>query len=456
MLKTLLRITGMTCGSCEVRIEQKWKKIPGIFQVRVNHSTGKAIITHADELNLETLQAALAQDGYRVALWSEPRFETPEEPENDFFDYLTVGAIFLILISLYLIIKELGFLPDNLGVSQNMSYGFVFVLGLVAAVTSCMAVTGGLLLAVGSEWAERHPEMTGWQRFKPLLSFNLGRLFFYGVLGGVVGAIGSALQISPRTNAVIVIIAGFVMLALGIHLLHLFPGAGRLIPKMPKGLAHKIHEYEKNNHPLAPFLLGGATFFFPCGFTQALQLYALSVGSWKVGAFTLFVFALGTMPALLSVSAFSSFIHGTMKRMFMRVAGALIILIALLNVKAGVVLSGIDVKAWLPSETAVGTVAETNVEIVNGKQIARMAVRGLEYTPSSFTVKKGIPVEWQVDGREAGGCGRFIVMPALRIQQLLEGESVTTITFTPTQTGRLAFSCPMGMTTPWAAFEVVE
>ncbi|MFH0821007.1 MAG: sulfite exporter TauE/SafE family protein [Candidatus Peregrinibacteria bacterium] len=450
MRKTELKILGMTCSSCEVRIEQKWKKLPGIHKVRVNHSTGKAIITHSDELKLVTLQAALAQDGYRVTLWNQP--VQGDEPENDFFDYLNVGAIFLILIAIYLITKELGLVPKNFGVSANMSYGFVFLIGLVAAVSSCLAVTGGLLLAVGSEWAERHPELTGWQKFKPLLSFNIGRLVFYGILGGVVGAIGSALQISPRTNAGIVIVAGLVMLFLGIHLLHLFPGAGRFIPKMPKFLAHKIHDFEKHDHPLAPFLLGGATFFLPCGFTQALQLYALSVGNWKVGALTMFVFALGTMPALLSVSALSSFIQGTVKKYFMRVAGALIVLIALLNIKSGLVLSGIDVKAWLPSAPAI----ESNVEMAEGKLIARMAVRGLSYTPSHFVIKKGIPVEWQIDGREAAGCARFVVMPQLKIQQLLEGEKITIVTFTPTQTGRLYFSCPMGMTTPWAAFEVIE
>lgn len=451
MKKTELKIKGMTCSSCEVRIERKWKSFPGIHEVRVNQAQGKAVIVSDDELNLESLQAAIERDGYKICRWGDAEAEQNLEDERDWFDYLNVGAIFLILIALYLIIKELGLVPKDFGVSANMSYGFVFLIGLIAAVSSCMAVTGGLLLAIGSEWAERHPELSGWQKFKPLLWFNLGRLFFYGLLGGVVGAVGSALQISPRTNAVIVILAGFVMLVLGLHLINLFPWASRLLPKMPKWLAHKIHNYEKHDHPAAPFLLGGGTFFLPCGFTQALQLYVLSVGNWKVGALTMFVFALGTMPALLSVSAVSSFIRGAVKKYFFRVAGALIILIAFLNIKSGLVLSGIDVKGWFYSVSA-----ETNVEIVDGKQIARMTVRGLEYEPTSFTVKKGIPVEWQIDGREAAGCARFVVMPQLRIQQLLEGDKITTINFTPPRAGRLYFSCPMGMTTPWSAFEVIE
>ncbi len=453
MKKTELKIKGMTCSSCEVRIERKWKAFPGVKEVHVNHHDGTATIISENDLNVGSLQAAVANEGYRVCRMGSEEAEAPhEEYQNDLFDYINVGGIFVILMVIYLIFKELGFAPGSFGVSENMSYGFVLLIGIVAAFSSCMAVTGGLLLAVSSEWAERHPEFSGWQKFKPLLWFNAGRLFFYGLLGGLVGAVGSALQLSPRGSAVIVLLAGIVMLMLGIHLLHLFPWASRLIPKMPKFLAHKIHDYERHEHPLAPFLLGGATFFLPCGFTQALQLYALSSGSWRIGALTMFVFALGTLPALLSVSAISSFIKGAVKRTFMRVAGALIILIALLNIRSGIVLSGLDVKAWFPSDAP----AQASVEMIDGKQIARMKITGLEYSPANFVVKKGIPVEWQVDGREAAGCGRFLIMPQLKIQEPLKADGITTIAFTPTQTGRLYFSCPMGMTTPWAAFEVIE
>lgn len=380
--------------------------------------------------------------------------ERPEQAEkNDLFDYLQIGATFFGIVVIYLMIKSSGWAGADIGSYDSASYGLVFVMGLVAAVSSCMAITGGLLISVSSEWAKNHPEMTGWQKFRPLLHFNIGRLFFYGLLGGLVGWIGSALKLSSGTSATVTLIAGLVMLFLGLHLLQLIPSrASRLIPKMPQAFARRIRDFEKHEHPMAPFLLGGATFFLPCGFTQALQLYALSTGSFKTGALTLFVFALGTLPALLSFSALTSFMRGTFKKYFLRVAGALVILIALLNIKAGVVLSGLDVKAWLPSPAG----QETNVESIGDKQIARMTVNGLEYVPANFTVKKGVPVEWRIDGQQAGGCGRYIVMPQANIQQPLLADGPTIITFTPEKTGRMYFSCPMGMTTPWAAFTVVD
>ena len=85
-----------------------------------------------------------------------------------------------------------------------------------------------------------------------------------------------------------------------------------------------------------------------------------------------------------------------------------------------------------------------------------MKVTGYDYSPANFTVKAGVPVEWKIDGRQAKGCARVLIMPGMGIQKLLESNKDTTISFTPTKTGTLAFSCSMGMTTPGAAFTVTN
>ena len=63
---TTLHIHGMHCASCEVLIERRLKKLPGIETVHVNHVTGYAEITHSQPLNLETLNNAIKNDGYTV------------------------------------------------------------------------------------------------------------------------------------------------------------------------------------------------------------------------------------------------------------------------------------------------------------------------------------------------------------------------------------------------------
>jgi plastocyanin domain-containing protein len=84
-----------------------------------------------------------------------------------------------------------------------------------------------------------------------------------------------------------------------------------------------------------------------------------------------------------------------------------------------------------------------------------MTVSGYTYTPNRFTVVVGVPVVWQVDGGNAAGCGRVIVMPSLGISKYLLPQGITTITFTPTETGTIPFNCSMGMMTRGSEFIVV-
>lgn len=460
--KVELKIHGMHCASCEVLIERKFKKVAGVEKVNVSHTNGRAELYCMREPNVTELDNAVKGNGYRVSLWNDTDKQKGFEKgiqghKNTPKDYMQIGAIFLIVVALYLIFKQFGLVP-NLGLSSNMSYGFIFLIGLVAALSTCIAVTGGLLVAVAAKYNERNPSADGWTRFKPTLYFNLGRVVSYTVLGGVVGGLGSVLTISPRVNGIVSIVASLVMIILGFQLLKLFPWLSRFQPAIPKFIGHKVHGIGDSNSRFAPFMLGAGTFFLPCGFTQALQLYVLSKGSVTVGALTMFFFVIGTLPALLSLSALSSFIKGTFQQYFLRFAGVVVILLGFFNVNNGLNLIGVN--AYAPfsfgGETKVLAASDaTNVQIVNGKQIVQMKVVGLSYSPYQFVVYQGVPVEWQIDGTQAEGCAQVITAPSIGITEYLPKDGIKTITFTPQKLGTLSFSCTMGMTTQGAAFTVV-
>ena len=97
-----------------------------------------------------------------------------------------------------------------------------------------------------------------------------------------------------------------------------------------------------------------------------------------------------------------------------------------------------------------------NVQIVDGTQVLKMRVNGTEYIPSRFTVKKGMPVVWEIDGSRAAGCMSSFISPSLGIREFLPKNGIKRIAFTPTQTGSHSFSCAMGMGTPGAAIIVVD
>lgn len=455
--KVRLKIHGMHCASCEVLIEHKFKEVPGIEKVSVSHASGKADLVCSIEPDIKQLNALVKEDGYAISSWQDRSSNAVQiATAKGVPEYAQIGWMFLIVIALYYLLKQFNVLP-SFSVTEHMSYGLIFLIGLFAAVSSCIAVVGGLLLGLAGKYNESHPNLTGIQKFKPHLYFNVGRIVGYTAFGAAVGALGSALTLSPQANGYLVIVVSVVMLLLGFQLLHLFPRLRRFSPKMPKFITRKIHTLSTKESKGAPFALGASTFFLPCGFTQALQLYVLASGDWKIGALTMLTFSLGTLPALLSLSAVSSFAKGAFQNHFLRFAGVVIVLLSVFNINNGLALAGYNINLgsiFTPS-TSASTSGTPSVQIVDGKQIVKMTVSGYTYTPNRFTVVEGIPVEWQIDGTNAAGCGRVIVMPTLGTSKYLSPQGITTVIFTPAETGRIPFNCSMGMMTRGSEFTVV-
>lgn len=455
--KLQLKINGTHCPSCEVLIERKFRNIPGVISVKVNHASGKAEIECNREIRMHEFQDVVKDHGYHVALWSDQAdmaCAMELSAKNTPRDYMEIGAVFLIVMALYLIFRQMDIIPA-VGVDAGMSYGFVFALGLVAAVSSCLAVTGGLLVALAAKYNEANPHASGVSKFIPHLYFNLGRVVSYTVLGGLVGLLGSVLTFSPKVNGWITIIVSLVMIMLGFRLLKIFGWLKHFQPRMPKFLAHKLYDATGSAKGGTAFLLGGGTFFLPCGFTQALQLYVLSQGDFLTGALTMLFFSLGTLPSLISLGLVSSFVKGVIQKYFIKFAGVLVLILGFVNINNGLVLTGNNFSlAEIFSDDGTVSTEDPNVKLVDGKQLVEMKVVGLSYDPDSFTIKKNIPVEWKIDGSRAQGCSQVMLIPDLGISEYLSPRGITTIDFTAEKAGRLRFMCGMGMI--FGKFNVVD
>ena len=163
--------------------------------------------------------------------------------------------------------------------------------------------------------------------------FHGGRVASFLVLGGVIGLLGSAFRLNSTGTFVLSLSVAVFMLALGINLLDVFRWASPLQPSMPRFISKRALGAANRTHTFAPALVGGATFFLPCGFTQAMQVYAVSTGSPVSGALTMFFFALGTLPALALLSFTSLAVRTRAKQgAFFKTVGLLVILFAVFNV----------------------------------------------------------------------------------------------------------------------------
>ncbi|MBI5794505.1 sulfite exporter TauE/SafE family protein [Candidatus Uhrbacteria bacterium] len=222
---------------------------------------------------------------------------------------------------------------------------------------------------------------------------------------------------------------------------------------MPKSLGRRIVDAEGKEHWSAPMLLGGATFFLPCGFTQSLQLYALTTGSFIASGSILAGFAIGTAPALLALGWASSSLKGKAGKFFFHFAGALVIVLGLFNIQNGLTVAGYPL-SWpsfnfQPTASAasgsVASVADPNVQLENGTQVINLQITGSSpyYTPSgTFTVQAGVPVHFVVSG-VGTGCRSVFQIPKLGLRTFLDG-SQQPFDFTP-EAGTYTFSCSMGM-----------
>jgi sulfite exporter TauE/SafE/copper chaperone CopZ len=343
-------IGGMHCINCAGAAEKLLRAVPHVETARVHYPSGRAVIGYSEGLDVTAIQAALAPEGYSLAPGADAA--SPVRG-NTLKDYVEMGAMVVTLGAIMLALQRFHLLPRGLSVSDEMSYGLVFVIGLVASVSSCLAVTGGLLVALAAKYNEANPYLTDRQRLTPHLYFNLGRIVSYTLLGGAIGALSAALTLTPAASGALTLIASAIMILLGLNMLGLFPSIGQYLPRLPHALSNRLHDGASYETKSAAFLLGGATFFLPCGFTQALQLYVLSKGSFSTGALTMLAFALGTLPALLSLSTISSLAKGALQRHFVRFAGAAVILLGIMNVQYGLVLTGSDMNAGAAEPLAV-------------------------------------------------------------------------------------------------------
>lgn len=321
----------MHCNACVIQTEDKIGNLPNISKATSNLKNNSIEIVgdfgdKTETQIVEELTTVVKDNGYKVSVEKQ----VVEKNWSDFKIALPIALGFAVL---FLLLQKLGIV--NLVGGGNVTYGTIFVIGIIASLSTCMAVVGGLVLSMSATFAKDG------NKIRPQLMFHIGRIVSFFILGGVIGVIGSAFTLGTTGTFILSFIISVVMIILGINLLGVFPWAKRLQPSMPKFMSKRAYSISNLNQTLTPLLVGIATFFLPCGFTQSMQLYALTKGSFLVGGLTMLLFALGTLPVLVLIS-FSSFSIQNSKKsgVFFKSAGLIVIIFALANLLNALVVIG--------------------------------------------------------------------------------------------------------------------
>lgn len=444
--KITVPIAGMHCRSCELLIEKKLSEIPEVLRSVVNYKKGTAEIRYETQKpNMREVEETIREAGYAIGVSAKKSFFS-----HNVSDYKDLGIALVVLLGIYIALKSLGITNIKIGGGSNpSSLPVVFVVGITAGLSTCMALVGGLILGISARHAEKHPEATAMQKFRPHLFFNLGRIISFAVLGGLLGALGAFFRLSGTTMGIMTMLVGAAMLMLGFKLIGIFPRLENKGITLPKSISRLlgIKQHEKEYSHRGSFITGALTFFLPCGFTQAMQLYAVSTGSFLRGGLIMGIFALGTAPGLLGIGGITSVVKGIFAKRFFKFAGVVVILLSLVNISNGYTLTGWQLGSALSAEKFRNSeTTDPNVTLENGVQTVRMTETSRGYSPNKFTITKDIPVRWVINATAPYSCASSIMIPKLDIRKNLKaGENV--IEFTPQESGRLVFSCGMGMYT---------
>lgn len=451
-------IKGMHCASCELLIADELESIPGVTHASASLKTKTATIRSAEKIHYGDIVNAVKEAGYEIGEDNGDKPLITKSPRiwKDFF----VGL--LVVLGLYVVFVMFGL--DKLLASSTGGGGsngtMALIIGLTAGFSTCMALIGGLVLSVASKYAENHPTQTPLQKFKPHLFFNAGRILSFIVLGGVIGAIGSAFALKGTLLGFLTIVVGIVMLVLGLQLTELFPRITKGLT-LPSGLAKKLgiqnrkeREYSNKN----AFMMGAVTFFLPCGFTQAMQLLAVSTGSPVQGAIIMGAFAIGTAPGLLSLGGLTSVVKGAFARRFFRIVGVVVVAMALLNFSNGLNLTGFKLSslASLIPKPSPAIVAEKPASTEGAVVLNTTYKLRTDIVPSTFTAKVGQPTTLVVDVQDNGsGCMSTIMIIGLddTPQYLRKGKKLQ-LTFTADKPGKYTIACAMGI--PRGSITVTE
>jgi len=330
-----------------------------------------------------------------------------------------------------------------------------FVTGLTTGGISCLAVQGGLLTsAVTPSSAEALEGQAKFTKLSKVGSFLIAKLIAYSLLGFGLGALGSTLTLTPRLLGWMQIFAGLFMLATAARLLNIHPIFRYFQIQPPKSVFRFLRDETKSKNIFTPAILGFLTILIPCGITQAMMALAIASANPLLGAGIMFAFTLGTSPLFLAMGMAALALFK--KKAFAYTAALVILILGLLSINTGQVLRGSAhtlQNYWQVLSVTPKTKGRV-AGIKNGIQEVTINIADSGYTADTQILVANVPVKAKLVTNNVRGCARSFTIPAIGFSKVLPQTGTEYIEFTPTKTGKLVYTCSMGMYT--GSFNVIE
>ena len=429
-------VAGMTCTACERRISKALTALPGVVSATASTRKGTASLITTSQASRASIDKTITGLGYGLgrSAWLN------RDPQV--WRSAAVAAVF---VAMLVWVVGAGDLTGRIGDLSTGGLLLVFALGLAAGVSTCMAMVGGIVLAISASAAGRAAAKGTVARtsvWRTNLAFQGGRIVGFGLLGMVLGALGRSAKMPQPVVVGLMIAVAVLMLLVGVRLTELSPRVAGWSPTIPAALGDRLGLTGDvpARRTAGTVIAGAATFFLPCGFTQAVQLYAFSTGSPAGAGAIMATFAIGTAPALFAVAGAPTLFKGTKKVSMLRALGVVVIGFAVINATSAMRLAGVD---FTPAASAAQSVS-ANVSLTPTDQTINSTQDGNGYAPGETVAYAGRPIHWVMTSSAPFTCAASLVSEDLGFQKtLVAGRNV--IELPKLAAGTYNYSCGMGM-----------
>jgi sulfite exporter TauE/SafE len=376
-------------------------------------------------------------------------------------------------------------------------YLVAFITGLTTGGLSCLAVQGGLLAssfsnqieeevrAIGAK-SRKTAKAPGRRLAKPILLFLAAKVVAYTLLGFLLGALGSSLQLTATARGMLQLLIGLFMLGNALRMLNVHPIFRYFAIEPPRFLTRYIRRKAKSDDSaFGPLFLGLLTVLIPCGVTQAMMAAALGTSNAMAGGMLMLAFTLGTTPVFFSISYFAMRLGSAMESYFNAFVAVVLLVLGFIAIEAGLNLVGSPISVarlmerYQPPTVLVaaspaapqgnsGSTGQPESKVPSiffatpagaavskpGTEIITLKAMNFGYQPNVLHVKSGSPFTLNLVTQNTTSCARAFVIPGLSVEKLLPETGTVSIDIPAQAEGSsMPFSCSMGMYTGTIFFD---
>ena len=204
-------------------------------------------------------------------------------------------------------------------------FGILFLSGFLGSLGHCLGMCGPLVMMLGVQIKQ-----IGGVNWLLHLLYHTARILVYMVLGAVIGGIGSLLGVGSRINLAAGIastILGIGVILFGLGYLGWLPFRGLDTPSdwFSRLFGKALHRGGISS----VILLGTLNGLLPCGLVYSALLLSASGGGVLPGLWGMFLFGIGTLPALMIVGLGAGVLSVRFRQRLTQLAGILMLLAGL-------------------------------------------------------------------------------------------------------------------------------